>query len=157
MNNINPYAPLETRSVIDQRSSITWRSVCFCTVWVFAIAVLFCFGTVPDGYRISVMKQMPPFAYPWAEVLCVAGVMVAQAIFLYGILRPESYAWSFDRPFCALIVQILMLALSGAGGLHAPPYYSFFMLWMTICSLTLLVVAMFAAIIGLNRRDISNP
>ncbi|MCU0719203.1 MAG: hypothetical protein MUC83_05835, partial [Pirellula sp.] len=117
-----------------------------------AIMNLFRVGSIPDGYRIYVLQETPPFPYPWIGVFWITGFMVFQAIVLYIILRPESYAWDLSRTLTAFVFQLVMFVFFAFFSMHSPPYYAWFLLWMIICLATLLILSVLARVIGVVRR-----
>ncbi len=128
---VNPYATPTSSYSISQKS-YPWKSLLFCAIWGAAILYLLRAGALPDGYRIHVLNESPPFAYPWSGVKTTALLMFGQSIVFYLIIRPESFVLQVSRISSALVANIAMFLFFGLGGMHAPPYYAWLLIWLLL-------------------------
>jgi thiosulfate reductase cytochrome b subunit len=111
-------------------------------LWLASLPLYAWAGSLPDRYAIDV-ERATSASYPLAGVLGCVAMTTAEAIALYLILRPSSYAHSWKRAAVALLLFSPWMLISFALLLHAPAYAFVHCLW-------LLVALLLVAGVGVN-------
>jgi len=140
----NPYESPAAEPSVAIALRVPWKSLAFAALWGAAILNLFHAGTIPDGYRIHVLNETPPFPYPWQGVIRIAMLMGFQASIFYLILRPESFRLQFARLAGALGLNFCMLLFFGVFAMHAPPYFGWQLAWLLLHGIALVCLLIIA-------------
>jgi hypothetical protein len=122
-------------------------------LWQAAIPILWLGSVVSafnGGFQLGYVPPPPPgqtYPYPWIGVILTILVTAIESIFLYLIVRPRKFAWSFARAgsaFAVFFVLSLLAAYTMAtdqpGYAYVPGEFTFLLTFLLSVLLVITVV-----------------
>ena len=109
-------------------------------------------GLSTDEYQRHVVRLLTAEVYPWYGVAQFSAVVSVEVAALWAVLRPQSYAASWVRAVCAVLLFVPVTLYFGLGLMHAPPYQAAHFLWSVCVSAALLVTLVVSAAAAFSRR-----
>jgi hypothetical protein len=106
----------------------------FPAAWLASLPFYAWAGSLPDRYAIDV-ERVASTSYPVAGVLGCVAMTTVEAIVLFSIIRPSSYAHSWKRAAVAVLLFLPWLLISFVLLLHAPAYAFVHVLWLLMALL----------------------
>ena len=111
-------------------------------------------GLLLEGRHLELHSAIPltQQEYPWEGVATHFLFMLLEVALVWFILRPSSYAYSWGRAICALVVVTAAVAYWGAGIMHQPDYYFFHLKWLLVFWAILCILFLASSGGALKRR-----
>jgi hypothetical protein len=131
---------------------VTYRSWIFVALWAVGLALLLWSGSQVDGYKLYVLGEPLPHPYPWHGVLVEVGILSAESLAFYALIRPESYRNSWLRALGSVLLSLGLLAFFGLMLMHAPPHAVSHWFWLAAVCIAFLILLSISAVNAFRAR-----